>query len=157
MSSEAWRFGEARKATRREAKAASTLRAGGMRATDVTVLDLSQTGFRIATGVVLEVGQEISIGLSGVGARAARVAWARDAEYGCAFEAPLEPEEAATAFSSASVVPIGFVTVARPPVEGSLDDVYARHDFWAIPLDALAAAGLFLGLFAAVFWMVVRG
>ena len=159
MSSEAWMMNrEARKAARREARAASTLRAGGMHATDVTVLDLSTTGFRIATGVQLDVGQEISIGLAGVGARAARVAWARGTEYGCAFDLALEAEEAGHAFSGASVVPIGFVVRAAPsPIErGRLDDVYARHRSWAIPLDAIAATALFLGLFAAVFWMIVR-
>ena len=160
MSSEAWMMNrEARKAARREARAASTLRTDGMHATDVTVLDLSETGIRIATLVQLEVGQEISIGLAGVGARSAIVAWMRDGEYGCAFAAKLEPEEVALAFSTASVVPIGFVTRAAPPPKvpgASLEQLYAAHRTWALPLDAIVAGALFLGLFAAVFWVIAR-
>ena len=149
---------DARKAARRDARAASTLRSDGMHATDVSVLDLSETGIRIATPATLEIGQEISIGLAGVGARSAHVAWARDGGYGCAFAVKLEPEEVALAFSTASVVPIGFVTRAKAPVlpDTSLDHVYAGHRNWALPLDAIVATAIFLGLFAGAFWMLVR-
>lgn len=159
MSSEAWMMNrEARKAARREAHAASTLRAVGMHATDVSVLDLSETGIRIATSAALEIGQEISIGLAGVGARSAFVAWARDGGYGCAFAAKLEPEEVALAFSTASVVPIGFVSRVKAPLapDTGLDHLYAGHRTWALPFDALVATAVFLGLFAAAFWMFVR-
>ncbi len=158
MSSEAWMMRDGRKAARREAHAASTLRADGMRATDVVVLDLSETGLRLATPVPLEAGQEISIGLTGVGARAAQVRWVRGGEYGCTFAEPLTAEEAGQAFTSGSVVPIGFVSNARPPAPANpeLDALYASHRTFALPLDAVVAAAVFLGLFAAIFWVLVR-
>lgn len=158
MSNEAWQMRDARRAARREAKAASTLRAAGPQAIDVHVLDLSETGIRIAADVALEVGQEISIGLAGVGARRAYVAWARGTEYGCAFGTALAPEEAAKAFATASVIAIGGPAA---PSGGAIDNaqlkaLYADHRTWALPLDAVVVGAAFLILFGIAFWDLVR-
>lgn len=149
---------ESRQATRREAKAASTLRSDGSRAIDVTVLDLSETGVRIMASVPLDIGQQISIGLAGVGARHACVAWAGGGEYGCAFAEPLKVEEAQTAFSTASVVSIGFGPVPKPPStpdrSSALDDLYARHRTWVVPLDAMLFALAFVMLLGLACWKI---
>lgn len=159
MTSEAWQT-EARRAKRREARAPSTLRAEGPQAIDVTVLDISETGFRItAESVELLPGQEVSIGLTGLGTRRGHVAWRRETEYGCAFEIPLLAEEANSAFAGASVVAIGpasplLATAERAP--DPLAGVYETHRVWALPLDAMIALAGFIALCGAGFWMLVR-
>jgi hypothetical protein len=134
---------DARAAERRPAMAPSTLRARGLTATDVTVVDLSQTGARIRSEAALSVGDEISIGLAGVGARRAYVAWRREGDYGCAFADPLEAQEVARAFSSASVVRLGSPTqVAQAAQAGhnaELQSLYGTHSLWRLPWDAVAA------------------
>ena len=147
--------GEARTAERRPAMAPSTMRARGLIATDVTVVDLSQTGIRIATDAALAVGEEISIGLSGVGTRRAYVAWHRDQDYGCAFEEALGAEEVHHAFTSASVVRLGTPSqvshAAQAGANAELQGLYGAHSAWRLPFDAilfLAGYGVLLGWLA---------
>jgi hypothetical protein len=148
---------EARAAQRRPAMAPSTLRARGLTATDVVVVDLSQTGARIRAEAYLAIGDEISIGLCGVGARRAYVAWQRDGDYGCAFDAPLEPHEVTQAFSSASVVRLGTSAQVKEAVaagnNADLQTLYGRHSAWRLPWDAVGAVlgyGLLFG------WLTYR-
>jgi len=150
---------EARTAARRATMAPSTLRAENVAATDVTVVDLSQTGFRIATAVPLQVGDEISIGLSGVGTRRAYVAWRRDGEYGCAFDQPLEIKEAQDAFTSASVVRLGsaeqVADATRTRDKGDMQELYGSHSLWRMPLDAVLMLTAYLLLGGWLFWRVL--
>ena len=125
------------------------------RSTDVTVVDLSQTGARITCTAVLAIGDEISIGLSGVGARRAYVAWARGGDYGCAFEEPLEAAEVTRAFTSASVVRLGTPAQASRAAQAGdnahLQQLYGTHSLWRLPWDAVAAVlgyGLLFGWLA---------
>lgn len=151
---------DARQAERREAMAPSTMRANGLLATDVTVVDLSQTGIRIASDARLAIGEEISIGLSGVGSRRAYVAWCRDGQYGCAFEQPLKPGEESEAFTSASVVRLGTPTqVSRASQAGAnaeLMHLYGSHRLWRLPFDALAVGAIYVALFGWLVWYLVR-
>lgn len=128
----------ARTAERRSTDAPSTMRADNGAPVDVIVIDLSRSGVRIVTDAKLEIGQEISIGLAGAGVTRAYVAWARDGEYGCAFERPMAPEDEAVAFSRAPVQRLGVTT---PPQQSSGDDylreLYRRHRVWALPWDAV--------------------
>ena len=157
MVSRSDRAVEERAAERRPAMAPSTLRARDRQAADVTVVDLSQTGIRIAAEAGLEVGEEISIGLAGVGARRAYVAWAREGQYGCAFEKPLAPTEVAHAFTSASVVRLGHVAEAAeapaPKGKAELEELYGRHSLWRMPADAVLAI---VGCVALLGWGVWR-
>lgn len=147
---------EARTAERRPAMAPSTLRARGIEATDVTVVDLSQTGIRLATAARLAVGEEISVGLAGVGARRAYVAWQRDADYGCAFEQPLEPREVAQAFTSASVVRLGTPAqvdqATQSGANAALHGLYGAHSAWRLPPDAMLFVAGYLALFGWLAW-----
>ncbi|UAK23491.1 PilZ domain-containing protein [Sphingomonas nostoxanthinifaciens] len=131
---------EARRAERREANAASTLRTEGAAPLDVVVLDLSATGLRIVTNADLAIGQEVSIGLAGAGATRAFVAWRRDSQYGCAFTQPLSAEDEARAFSNSTPIALGrpaAPAAATPNGAESLEDLVRQHRHWAIPGDAL--------------------
>jgi hypothetical protein len=114
------------------------MRTDGGQPVDVVVLDLSRSGIRIMTDADLSVGQEISIGLAGAGVTRAYVTWARDGEYGCAFERPIAPEDEAAAFSRAPVKRLGRTLVERNDgAEDYLQDLYRRHRVWALPWDAV--------------------
>ena len=128
----------ARIAERRPTDAPSTMRADNGAPVDVIVLDLSRSGVRIVTDAKLEIGQEITIGLAGAGVTRAYVAWARDGEYGCAFERPMAPEDEAVAFSRAPGQRLG-VTTPPPQSDGEdyLRELYRRHRLWALPWDAV--------------------
>ena len=149
----------ARTAERRSTDAPSTMRADNGAPVDVIVIDLSRSGVRIVTDAKLEIGQEISIGLAGAGVTRAYVAWARDGEYGCAFERPIGPEDEARAFSQAPVKRLGRATAEHK--DGNKDgesgddylrDLYRQHRIWAVPWDAVAMAAAM----AALLWAVVR-
>ncbi len=130
-----------RRAQRRATDAPSTMRTDGGEPVDVVVLDLSRSGIRIMTDADLSVGQEISIGLAGAGVTRAYVTWARDGEYGCAFERPIAPEDEAAAFSRAPVKRLGRTLVERNDgAEDYLQDLYRRHRVWALPWDAVLMA-----------------
>ena len=150
---------ETRKARRRTAKAPSTMRADGREPVDVVVLDISRSGVRILTDADLSVGQEISIGLAGAGVTRAFVTWARDGEYGCAFERPIAPEDEARAFSQAPVKRLGRANAEHKDGDKDgesgddyLRDLYRQHRIWAVPWDAIAMAVAM----AALLWAVVR-
>lgn len=60
-------------------------------ATRVLVHNVSETGLLIETDTPLEIGDMIDVALPEAGSMRARVAWASDRLYGCAFEVPLSP------------------------------------------------------------------
>lgn len=128
----------ARAAERRPADAPSTMRTDGSDPVDVVVLDISRSGVRILSDAELSIDQEITIGLAGAGVTRAYVAWARNGEYGCAFERPIAPEAEASAFSRVPVKRLG-----RAPVQPSdagdnyLRELYLRHRIWTLPWDAV--------------------
>lgn len=151
------RVHDTRAAERRVTEAPSTMRARNLAATDVTVLDLSQTGVRIASDAELQTGDEISIGLSGIGTRRAYVAWRRDGQYGCAFAKPLGPGEARDAFTSASVIRLGtpeqLEEATRAGDPGDLQELYGNHSLWCLPADAVLVLAAYL---AALGWLACR-
>ena len=143
----------ARIAERRATDAPSTMRADGGAPVDVVVLDISRSGVRIVTDAVLEVGQEITIGLAGAGVTRAYVTWGRNGEYGCAFERPMAPEDEALAFSRAPVKRLGIATPPRSGDDGEdyLRELYLRHRTWALPWDAVLMTVAMLVLIWAFF------
>lgn len=143
---------EARASERRAAEAPSTMRADGHDPIDVVVLDISRSGVRIVSDALLSIGQEITIGLAGAGVTRAYVAWARDGEYGCAFERPIPAEDEAAAFSHAPVKRLGRAPV-QPANAGDeyLRDLYGRHRIWALPWDAVLMALAMIILIVALF------
>lgn len=152
---------DTRRASRRAARAPSTLRVDGVGPIDVMVHDISETGIRFATPTRLQVGDEVSIGLAGFGSTRARVAWARDDTFGCTFAAPIDAEAAAGAFTAGTVVRLG--RSEAPPVGGArpvsiaaqVDALYARHRRWAFPRDVRVIGAAAVLAAAALLWPLI--
>ncbi len=75
-----------------------------MRAFEVDVQDVSQTGVRFACRRALAVGQRISVELPRVGAKTATVAWRRQDLYGCDFVVPLRFQDVPPGFLAHTLV-----------------------------------------------------
>lgn len=112
---------DARGAERRQVELDGTLRGPAHTPHDVLVSELSANGFRVPATGALSVGSRITLGLNGVGARAARIVrLAGEDQYGCEFISPLTPAELAAALHSEPAELIRFPQAAM-----------------AIPFDAL--------------------
>lgn len=97
-----------RSAERHSVNLDGTLRDSSMAAFDTTIEDLSATGFRTLPITALDIGETISLGLSGLGLRKARVVRAEARGYGCEFLMPLGVDELKVALSGVSSEPIPF-------------------------------------------------
>ncbi|MEH3047523.1 PilZ domain-containing protein [Sphingomonas adhaesiva] len=92
---------DARGAERRQVELDGTLRGPAHTPHDVLVSELSANGFRVPVTGALSVGARITLGLNGVGARAARIVRrAGEDQYGCEFVSPLTPGELAAALNA---------------------------------------------------------
>jgi hypothetical protein len=88
---------------------------------DVTIENLSATGFRIPAVATLSVDDLVSLGLPGVGMRQARVVRSGNAHYGCEFLAPLSPIEFQAAVVAITVEPVIFPTEPQSDVASETD------------------------------------
>jgi len=135
-----------RTAERQPTDLRATARGDDGRPDDVTVFDVSLSGFRISAVPGLAVGSALTLGLSGLGVRRAVVIREAGDALGCAFEQPLTYEELRDALTGDTVVQVNFTPVADAPV--ATDEGEARP--WSIlPIVLVAAAawslvGLFL-------------
>lgn len=77
--------GNNRKARRNPVQLSAELRLSGGQKFKVTVLDLSQSGFRIETGNHIEIGSKVYLAIPGFSSLPAQVAWNESNLYGCAF------------------------------------------------------------------------
>lgn len=103
-----------------------TLRNARAEPQDVVIDDLSATGFRTTTASNVTVGEDITLGVFGVGLRAARVLRETDTGYGCQFLVPLTADELATALSGLTPpepvrLDVGLRTAADP--DGAEQDI----------------------------------
>jgi hypothetical protein len=96
--------GERRHETRAAIDQPSTLRDDRGVPRDVTVEDLSQTGFRYQSVERLAVGSLVRLGLSGAGAVTARIVWQDGDDHGCAFIEALTAAQVNAAFTAQQVV-----------------------------------------------------
>ena len=94
----------------------STLRTGGA-PSDVTIDDLSLTGFRMSGVHGLHEGDLIKIGLAGVGVREAAIVWLGDGVAGCSFSNPIAQFELERTISASTVVKGQFSADPVTPVE----------------------------------------
>jgi hypothetical protein len=78
---------------------ASTVRTGHASPFDVSVEDLSETGFRFSSDHIMLAGSVIRVGLAGAGQANARIAWQQDDRHGCVFEPALTRAQVAAAFT----------------------------------------------------------
>lgn len=125
---------------------AGTLRDSASTAMDVVIEDVSLTGFRIQPGPDLTIGESISLGVSGMGVRAAEVIRQGAYGYGCEFSYPLAVAELDAVLAGKSVDPIPFprvlAAVAVPPAQ----DRYPRKLRMLGALGLAAASWVFVGL-----------
>jgi hypothetical protein len=77
---------------------------------DVTVHDLSTSGFLVETQAPLSVGSEILLDIPGAGSVAAEVAWNSGNFFGGQFAKPLSPAAVTAAFAASRVVWPNFTT-----------------------------------------------
>jgi hypothetical protein len=93
-----------RSSTRRKVGKGSTLRGEDGAPRDVVLEDLSLSGFRISGHDRLSPGDEIAVGLAGVGVREATVIWSDDRGAGCEFLKPITPVDVDNTLSANTVV-----------------------------------------------------
>ena len=67
------------------------LRQSGATGVTVQIMDLSTTGFRVATHLMLDPGTKVWLRLPGLEPCHATVAWTKGHYIGCSFERPLHP------------------------------------------------------------------
>ncbi len=97
-----------------------TVRDGERTAIDVVIEDVSAAGFRIRRGPELEIDEAITLGVAGLGVRAAVVVRSTDHSYGCEFRETLNPGELHAILFASPIDPIPFVSrggdqLAYPP------------------------------------------
>ena len=143
-------FIDARSTPRRRIDGEGTLRDSARRPIDVRILDLSETGFRVVCDVELAIGDEVSLGFGGWGARAAEVVRSDGDSYGCAFMSPLPPGEIerarAAAIEAEALFPVGeFPQLPPRRVEEAAT---------AKRLPLALRAGIIVGL-AALTWVIL--
>lgn len=82
---------EQRQSRRRAVNFAATLESEGVSSHAVSVLDISERGFRICTSAEVEHDSTMLIKLPGLEAVRAKVVWVKEGQIGCAFEEELHP------------------------------------------------------------------
>lgn len=106
-----------RSSVRHKVERWSTLRDEDGAPQDVTIDDLSLTGFRMSGVKDLAKGDPIRVGLAGVGAREATVIWVDDGIAGCNFSAPITPHQFEKTVFANTVVEADFGPYAPPAHE----------------------------------------
>lgn len=76
----------------------TTLRGGDGRPVDVVIDNFSRTGFLFLSDIEFPAGTLVSVGLSGAGAREAKVVWRDGNRHGCEFLVPLPRSKMERAF-----------------------------------------------------------
>ena len=97
-----------RRADRERLDVASTLRHVRNVPIDVIVEDLSATGFRVRTQADLALQERVTIGIPGVGQRAAHVVRHTAKGFGCEFVEPIAPQLVAAPMTAQSVLEADF-------------------------------------------------
>jgi hypothetical protein len=114
---------------------ASTVRASNEQPYDVTVGDLSRTGFSFTSSDPVPIGAIIHIGLAGAGRAAAQVTWRAGDRYGCRFQSKLSTMQLNAAFSQ----PIEASIAQLPPTASRDNPSVERPDAGFPPYLRLAA------------------
>jgi len=136
---------DGRTAERQQTDLRATARGEDGRPDDVTVFDLSLSGFRISAVPGLAIGSTLTLGMSGVGVRRAIVVRGAGEALGCAFEQALSYDELHDALTGDTVVQVDFVSA-----EETEADADSNERPWSIlPVVLVAAvawalAGLFI-------------
>jgi len=142
-------YRDERVADRQAVSLDATLRKPDRRPVDILIEDLSTTGFRFSTPEALELGSAVSIGISGLGRRDARVVREASGQYGCEFVHPASIAEIQAALTAQTIVQADF---GRIPA-GATDTP---------PLDAFEQRirrfrGVIIGAGVVLPWMLLAG
>lgn len=113
-----------------------TVRASDVAPQPVVVHDLTRDGCRIATAATFARDDVIGIGIGGVGITLARIAWANEGFYGCAFVEPLRPGRVTAAFEQSNLV--AFPSASQGGWEATKTDEARR---WSRPITAAIVLG----------------
>jgi hypothetical protein len=129
----------------------STLRIGNDAPQDVTIDDLSLTGFRMSGVDEMTKGDLIMVGLAGVGAREANVVWVGDGIAGCSFSSSITPHQFEKTISANTVVEADFGPYAPSShelgeSESSGRAMSGRRMLAIIIAAAVAAWGAFIAI-----------
>lgn len=128
----------------------STLRSEDGKPIDATIEDLSITGCRLTLPTDASIGDDVMIGLAGVGIRSAMVIWSDANQVGCAFDKPLTMAEFQTVQFAQTVAEGRF---PAPPSQPSHDLAYTQSTSKLPPAARLA---IIFGL-ATASWALIGG
>lgn len=107
-------YRDERVADRQTVNLDATLRKLDQHPVDISIEDLSATGFRMVTDASLALGVVLSVGISGIGRRDARVVRRADDHYGCEFLVPIGAAEIARAQTVETIVRADFGPLPIP-------------------------------------------
>ena len=133
---------------RRSVAGKSTLRGPGNEPIDVTVGDLSVSGFNIESVIPLPIGATVQLGLPGSGRFEARVVRREGDRYGCEFVDYLSDADVDAAFSSGNVAQL---FVPSPDWQGTEPEV----EKWPRAVRASVAVGGALAIWGAILAFVL--
>jgi len=150
----AYLYRDSRWAERHSVERDATLRDAAWSPIDVTVEDLSESGFGVVAPTELEIGAQIGLGLSGIGMREARVVRRAGDLYGCEFLVPLTAQElrAALATPPMTPIPLPLETGAIGEAEEHVERLPLGMRAVVIAIGAVLAWGVAIGLG----WAAVR-
>ena len=116
----------------------ATLRKPDQRPVDIMIEDLSASGFRMTASESLTFDDAISVGISGLGRREARVVRRSGSSYGCEFVVPVDRAEIERAQTVETIVRADFGTMTVADTEPDLDPVEQRIRRLRGPIIAIA-------------------
>lgn len=149
MSAQPLSRGDRRAGDRRPVAEASTLRGPDDAPIDVTVGDLSISGFNIQCARPLPIGAVVQLGLPGSGRFAAQVVRHEDGKYGCEFLEYLSDAQVGDAFATANVAQLFVAPSEWEWAEPKLDK-------WPRAVRASVAIGGAAAIWAIFLWLLLR-
>jgi hypothetical protein len=139
---------------RRQVSLDATLRDEERQPIDVSIEDLSRTGFLMSSASVLPLASIIGIGIAGIAKRDARIVRRAPSGYGCEFLVPITDADIAAAQIAETVVQGAFDSIGSVPVQREEGDAAPNRHELPIPvkllLILLATAALWTAIIAAI-------
>lgn len=125
LTAQLYREQDERIADRQAVNLGATVRQEDQRPIDVSIDDLSTTGFRMQSFETMAIDSTVSVGIAGLGRHTARIVRQDGNYYGCRFVRPVSIDGIAAAGPPQNIVRADFGQLTPPP---QTDDP---------PLDAL--------------------
>lgn len=142
-----------RRADRETLDVAGTLRPIPTMPIDVVVEDLSTTGFRMRTRTALKLAEKITIGIPGIGQRAAYVVRRTADGFGCEFTEAVDVRLVGKAASVEPLVEANFAGSVHPAIIRE----WSRANPPQVKPFARASRLLIVGGLGLAGWMMVLG